>query len=130
MPPRAPLTLTRLLISTTRPLSSTLPTRLTRQQPYSSQTNPKPKSATGEFYKTFTRPVVKTILIAILTYQLIYYAWLKLEQDEIKGEKNAEIAELEAEVSRLEAVKAEETARKAKEGVPVEVVKKKGWWPF
>jgi hypothetical protein len=88
MSPRVPLTLTRHLISTTRPVLSTIRTRLTRQQPYSSQQPTKPKSATGEFYKTFTRPVAKTILIAILTYQLIYYAWLKLEQDEVKGEKN------------------------------------------
>ncbi|KAK0626604.1 hypothetical protein B0T14DRAFT_492895 [Immersiella caudata] len=130
MPPRIPLTLPRRLISTTRPISSVLRPQIIGEQPYSSQQPTKPRSATGEFYKTFTRPVAKTILIAIFTYQVLYYAWVKLEQNEIKGEKNAEIAQLEAEVARLEAVRVEEEARKPKNGDAVEVVKKKGWWPF
>jgi hypothetical protein len=42
----------------------------------------------GEFYKTFTRPVAKCLLLAMFTYQLAYYAWVKLETDEIKTERN------------------------------------------
>ena len=42
----------------------------------------------GEFYKTFTRPVAKCLLLAMFTYQLAYYAWVKLETDEIKHEKD------------------------------------------
>lgn len=41
----------------------------------------------GEFYKTFTRPVAKTLLLALLTYQIIYWGWAKLEVDEIKQER-------------------------------------------
>ncbi|KAK0651895.1 hypothetical protein B0T16DRAFT_404959 [Cercophora newfieldiana] len=130
--------------------------QLTRTQPYSSQQQPqppKPKSATGEFYKTFTRPVAKTFLIAIFTYQLLYFGWAKLEQDEIKEDRTgmlgcraqdktlewmkllifrraAEIAGLEAEVERLKAVKEEEKARSLNEGAAVETGRKKGWWPF
>lgn len=55
------------------------------RRPYSTQ--PPPPSATGDFYKTFTRPVAKCLLLALFTYQLTYWAWLKLEQDEIKMER-------------------------------------------
>lgn len=41
----------------------------------------------SNFYKTFTRPVAKTLLLAVFTYQLAYWAWVKLEQDEIKAER-------------------------------------------
>ncbi|KAI1486211.1 hypothetical protein F5X96DRAFT_673878 [Biscogniauxia mediterranea] len=43
----------------------------------------------GKFYATFGRPIFKTILIAILTYQFAYYAWIRLEQNEIKADMNA-----------------------------------------
>lgn len=41
----------------------------------------------AEFYKTFTRPVAKCLLLAMLTYQLAYFAWVKLETDENKEER-------------------------------------------
>ncbi|KAJ9142543.1 hypothetical protein NKR19_g7185 [Coniochaeta hoffmannii] len=59
-------------------------------------------SLTGEFYKTFTRPVAKCLLLAMFTYQLAYYAWVKLETDEIRHEKDAEIASLEEQVKALQ----------------------------
>ncbi|KAK4229857.1 hypothetical protein QBC38DRAFT_471220 [Podospora fimiseda] len=70
---------------------------LPRQQVrlYSSQPQ-RPKSATGEFYKAWTRPVAKTALLAVFTYQVIYWGWTKLEYDEIKETKEAEITRLEA----------------------------------
>lgn len=40
-----------------------------------------------EFYKTFTRPVAKCLLLAMFTYQLAYYAWVKLETEEIREER-------------------------------------------
>lgn len=48
---------------------------------------PRPQS---QFYKTFTRPVAKVLLMALLTYQLIYWSWLKLETDEIRAERDGE----------------------------------------
>ena len=44
------------------------------------------------FYKTFTRPVAKVLLLATFTYQLAYWTWVKLEKDEIKREKNCELS--------------------------------------
>ena len=38
----------------------------------------------AQFYKTFTRPVAKALLIAVLTYQLVYFGWTKLETDDIR----------------------------------------------
>ncbi|KAK4143799.1 uncharacterized protein C8A04DRAFT_12081 [Dichotomopilus funicola] len=54
---------------------------------YSSQ---RPPSATGTFYKTFTRPVAKTALLAVFVYQLVYYGWTRLESDEIKADRQGE----------------------------------------
>ncbi|KAL0944094.1 uncharacterized protein CTRU02_201981 [Colletotrichum truncatum] len=59
-------------------------------------------SIVGTFYKTFTRPVLKVLLMATLTYQIAYWSWTKLEQDEIRDEKNKEIAGLEAKVAELQ----------------------------
>lgn len=41
----------------------------------------------SNFYKTFGRPVFKVSLSAIFVYQLVYWAWVKLEQDEIREER-------------------------------------------
>ncbi|CAH0024106.1 unnamed protein product [Clonostachys rhizophaga] len=48
-------------------------------RPYST----KAPNPTSQFYKTFTRPIAKVVLGAVLTYQLVYWAWVKLETDEI-----------------------------------------------
>ncbi|CCF35114.1 hypothetical protein CH063_06966 [Colletotrichum higginsianum] len=60
-------------------------------------------SIVGEFYKTFTRPVLKVLLMATLTYQIAYWSWTKLEQDEIRAEKGREIEGLETRVAELQA---------------------------
>ncbi|GKT49307.1 uncharacterized protein ColSpa_09488 [Colletotrichum spaethianum] len=60
-------------------------------------------SIVANFYKTFTRPVLKTLLMATLTYQIAYWSWTKLEQDEIREEKGREIEGLEARVAELQA---------------------------
>lgn len=123
------------------------------RRPYSTQ--PPPPSATGDFYKTFTRPVAKCLLLALFTYQLTYWAWLKLEQDEIKMERTgkicprpgqcvksscsrtctAEITQLENQVEALKAA-AEEKKKKGVAAVVTGEGKEqgkgggKGWWPF
>ncbi|GJC82195.1 hypothetical protein ColLi_05033 [Colletotrichum liriopes] len=60
-------------------------------------------SIVANFYKTFTRPVLKVLLMATLTYQIAYWSWTKLEQDEIREEKGREIEGLEARVAELQA---------------------------
>lgn len=40
------------------------------------------------FYKTFGRPVAKVLLMSTFVYQLTYWAWVKLEKEEIKVDKN------------------------------------------
>lgn len=40
------------------------------------------------FYKTFGRPIAKVLLVAMLTYQMIYLLWVKLEADETKKIRN------------------------------------------
>ncbi|KAI1636430.1 hypothetical protein F4809DRAFT_609517 [Biscogniauxia mediterranea] len=62
----------------------------------------KQQSLNGKFYATFGRPIFKTILIAILTYQFAYYAWIRLEHHEIKADMNATILNLEARIVQLE----------------------------
>ncbi|KAK3374015.1 hypothetical protein B0T24DRAFT_679392 [Lasiosphaeria ovina] len=71
------------------------------------QSSPPPpsRSPSGNFYKTFTRPVAKCLLLAMFVYQLAYWGWVKLEQDEITGERK-EIALLEGQVRSLQEAKA------------------------
>ncbi|KAI1498554.1 hypothetical protein F5X99DRAFT_320042 [Biscogniauxia marginata] len=67
--------------------------RFSSQQPSSANSgsaSAKPPSLNAQFYRTFGRPMAKTILLAIFTYQLAYYLWVKLEHDEIKAEMQGE----------------------------------------
>ena len=59
------------------------------------------KSPHGTFYKEFSRPVVKNFLVAVLTYQILYFTWSKLESLEIKNEKETEMKALEGELRSL-----------------------------
>ncbi|KAM0279996.1 hypothetical protein ACHAQH_004325 [Verticillium albo-atrum] len=61
----------------------------------------KPPSAVANFYKSFTRPTLKVLLMATLTYQIAYLGWTKLEMDEIKAERTQEVETLEAQVEDL-----------------------------
>ena len=54
-----------------------------------------------DFYRTFGRPIAKNFLIAVFTYQVLYWSWLKLESLEIKDEKQDEIRTLEGELKSL-----------------------------
>ncbi|KAI1818037.1 hypothetical protein GGS20DRAFT_581743 [Poronia punctata] len=42
------------------------------------------------FYKTFSRPILKVFLMAIFTYQVAYYFWVRLEQNETRAEMKGE----------------------------------------
>lgn len=58
----------------------------------------------------FGRPFVKVFLMGMFTYQLMYYAWVRLEKQAEKAEINGEMKELEGEVEKL-------VERQRKEGV-------------
>jgi ElaB/YqjD/DUF883 family membrane-anchored ribosome-binding protein len=49
----------------------------------------------GAYYKTFSYPVLKTFLIALFTYQIAYWAWLKLEIIEDTHTKSREVSDLQ-----------------------------------
>ncbi|KAG9255241.1 uncharacterized protein F5Z01DRAFT_673193 [Emericellopsis atlantica] len=70
------------------------PLSISQRRLYASKA-PNPAS---QFYKTFTRPVAKVLLIAVFTYQLIYWSWVKLDTEETKAQADATIAGLEAQV--------------------------------
>ncbi|KAF4455250.1 hypothetical protein F53441_2400 [Fusarium austroafricanum] len=67
---------------------------------YASKTQP---SSVSQFYRTFTRPIAKTLLIAVFTYQLVYWGWVKLETDEIRAEREATIEKLETTIKEHDA---------------------------
>ncbi|KUI56737.1 hypothetical protein VP1G_04085 [Cytospora mali] len=92
-----PLSIASRLI---RPSSRITAIRAPIQRRFASS-EPQQPSPLSEFYKSFTRPVAKVLLMAMFTYQLVYWGWVKLEQDEITAERQGEIAKLEAEVKRL-----------------------------
>ncbi|KAJ5180421.1 hypothetical protein N7492_003631 [Penicillium capsulatum] len=54
-------------------------------------------------YKAFAGPFAKVFLGAVLTYQIIYWIWVKLETDEVKLEKNEEMGILEQKARALAA---------------------------
>lgn len=49
----------------------------------------------------FGRPFVKVFLMGMFTYQLLYYAWVRLEKTAEKGKLNGEMKVLEGEVDKL-----------------------------
>ena len=53
------------------------------------------------FYRTFGRPLGQNFLIAVVTFQVIYWSWLKLESLETKKERSEEIQALEGELKGL-----------------------------
>ncbi|KAK4241266.1 hypothetical protein C8A03DRAFT_30611 [Achaetomium macrosporum] len=98
----------------------------TQLRRYSQQYQQQP-SPTAAFYKTFTRPVAKCALLAVLVYQLVYFGWTKLEVEELKQEREeggvfdhgvAEIIKLEAQVRSLQAAQAAAEAAKAVGAAP------------
>ncbi|PHH70871.1 hypothetical protein CDD82_6872 [Ophiocordyceps australis] len=68
-------------------------------------------SATSHFYKTFSRPIAKTLLLAVFTYQVIYWGWAKLEAKETRAETDAAIAKLQATVDVYQEAKKQEAVR-------------------
>ncbi|KAH7072868.1 hypothetical protein BKA63DRAFT_567453 [Paraphoma chrysanthemicola] len=79
----------------------------------------KPTSRTGAYYKSFSYPTLKAFLIALFTYQIAYYAWMKLESIEEKHDKSTEISDLQEQLRIVVA------NQRAKAGDVVDEVKDK-----
>ncbi|KAL7925265.1 hypothetical protein ACQKWADRAFT_283496 [Trichoderma austrokoningii] len=65
----------------------------------------KQSGSAAQFYKTFTRPIGKVLVLAVFTYQVAYWTWLKLEADEHCEETDATIAALETTVNEYQKTK-------------------------
>ncbi|KAK8135232.1 hypothetical protein PG984_003172 [Apiospora sp. TS-2023a] len=70
---------------TTTATTSTKPRQLLFQQHSRRLYSSEPPSRPQSFNKTFSRPIFKVALMAIFTYQLAYYGWKRLEQNEKRG---------------------------------------------
>ena len=53
-------------------------------------------------YQTHGRAIFKALTLAFFSYQVVYWAWLTLETEEIKDQKKQEIKSLEREVRLLD----------------------------
>lgn len=74
------------------------------QSTYQPPTPPEPRTGKDrhrDFYKTFGRPLAKNFLIAVATYQILYFTWLKLESYETKREGEGEVKKVEGELKAL-----------------------------
>lgn len=72
--------------------------RLLQPSPASSET----EEVRPNFYRTHGRAFFKAITLAFFSYQVFYWAWLTLETEEIRDQKNREISSLESEVRLLD----------------------------
>ncbi|KAI6090881.1 hypothetical protein F4821DRAFT_12044 [Hypoxylon rubiginosum] len=109
---RTPRSLAYLRIPAARPPITVRPSFAIRlQQQRFSSSHPQPQAQAPEgslnntFFKTFGRPIAKVFLLAIFTYQVSYYFWVRAEQDETRSEMRATIADLEARIEQLEKAK-------------------------
>ncbi|CBF84860.1 hypothetical protein AN1439.2 [Aspergillus nidulans FGSC A4] len=101
MPPRLNFNCSRALfrrnLTTTRTrLNTGMPPHPPTQQPETSAY----KEGMSR-YKVFASPFAKVFLGAVFTYQVIYWTWVKLEMEEVKVEKNQQLAALETEAREL-----------------------------
>ncbi|KAK2741028.1 hypothetical protein FQN57_005764 [Myotisia sp. PD_48] len=87
-----------------------LSTRLSPRTPPSSlrhfASSPPPPPPTNTSLQSsplqpFKQPFYKVFLGAVLSYQLIYYAWLRLEVEEIQADNEKTLTQLQDEVRRL-----------------------------
>jgi hypothetical protein len=87
------------------------------QNPPASSAHPPSRRSTPNphtnFYRTHGRALLKALTLAFFTYQVVYWAWLVLETEEIKADKSREIEKLESEVRLLDE---ERKGAKAAEG--------------
>ncbi|KAF7188292.1 hypothetical protein HII31_10356 [Pseudocercospora fuligena] len=94
----------------TRPARSftTRPAFRQEQQPQYQAPSASPEPAQKpnphrEVYKSggAGRAVAYNFLIAMVTFQVLYWSWLKLESMEVKKEKQDEVKSLEGEIKKL-----------------------------
>ena len=92
-------------LSLLRTFSTSPPLRQQQQQPQYQPPTPKKLSPHASFYAQFTRPLLKVLTLSFLTYQVVYWAWIKLENEGLKHEKSVEVKGLEDEVKAVAAGK-------------------------
>ncbi|KAH4858110.1 hypothetical protein HBH68_029420 [Parastagonospora nodorum] len=107
-------------VSRQRRYATDTPPQPTPPNPSPNLNPPKAPSRTGTYYKSFSYPVLKTFLIALFTYQITYYTWLKLEIIEQKHGKASEIGDLQEQLREAVA------KQKAKAGDVVDEVAEAG----
>lgn len=98
--------LLRLPIRNARRLPSVRANSTTYQAPEPPKSNPH-----RDFYRGPFRPIAYNVLIALATFQAIYWSWLKLESLEVKQTANKELQSLEGELEGLAAGQAESAAK-------------------
>lgn len=59
-------------------------------------------AAHRNFYKSHGRALFKALTLAFFSYQVFYWAWIALQAEEMKDQKDYEIRALEGEVKLLE----------------------------
>ena len=67
---------------------------------YQPPTTPK-SNRHGSFYRIFGPPIIKNFLIALCTFQGIYWAWMRLESMELKQKGDREVRLLEGELRSI-----------------------------
>lgn len=98
-----------LIPPSSSPSSSPLSIELLHTTPPNLTTPPLPSNNPHRaYYQTHGRALFKTLTLAFLTYQIVYWAWLTLETGEIRHQKEREIRGLEGEVRGLEGKRGEE----------------------
>ncbi|KAG6003695.1 hypothetical protein E4U21_001803 [Claviceps maximensis] len=91
-------------------------------------TSSKQPGPTSQFYRTFSRPVAKVLVLAVFIYQFTYWGWVKLEADEHQQRINVEIAKLEAQVDALAKACKMEAMEKEAASAEEKPRTRKWWW--
>ncbi|KAM5436662.1 hypothetical protein McanMca71_001779 [Microsporum canis] len=84
---------------------SRLDRRPVSSQPRLFSTSPSLASSTSQAHpltlSSFKKPFFKVFLGAVLTYQILYYGWLRLEVEETQAEKKKILSDLQNTIKEL-----------------------------
>lgn len=53
------------------------------------------------FYRSFGRPIAKVFLGAVFTYQVIYFAWVKLDVEDVKDKKSSSLNSIKQKTPKI-----------------------------
>ena len=108
---------------------ATEPPKPQYESPTPQQQTPAPNPH-REFYRGGQgRAIAFNFLVAMATFQVLYWGWLKLESMEVKQQKQDEVNSLEGEVKHLTEKAEEKLSGMTGNGAEADKeVKKKGWF--